>query len=129
LDDDHIITTLKWAQNRISTLNDLVKEDLAFLWIVPPSMQNVKQVECSGIIPSYKRYQEILFVKSYTTYIGIISDAIKLLNAELIEIDASNYNTDWIKPYLKDFAKKNGVPFATLMKTLRSVMSGVKVNI
>lgn len=60
---------------------------------------------------------------------GIISDAIKLLNAELIEIDASNYKTDWIAPYLKDFAKKHGVPFATLMKTLRSVMSGVKVNI
>jgi len=49
LDDDHIITTFKWAQNRISTLNDLVKEDLAFLWIVPSSMPNVKQAGCSGI--------------------------------------------------------------------------------
>lgn len=67
--------------------------------------------------------------KLYITYIGIISDAIKLLNAELIEIDASNYKTDWITPYLKDFAKKNGVPFATLMKTLRTAMSGVKVNV
>jgi len=51
------------------------------------------------------------------------------LNAELVEIDASNYKTDWMAPYLKDFAKKNGVPFAALMKTLRRVMSGVKVNI
>ncbi|XP_071640205.1 nondiscriminating glutamyl-tRNA synthetase EARS2, mitochondrial [Temnothorax longispinosus] len=102
LDDNHILTTLKWAQNRISTLNDLVKEDLAFLWIVPSSMPNVKQAECS--------------------------DAIKLLNAELVEIDASNYKTDWMAPYLKNFAKKNGVPFAALMKTLRSIMSGVKVG-
>ncbi|KAL0115731.1 hypothetical protein PUN28_010931 [Cardiocondyla obscurior] len=102
LDDDHIITTLKWAQNRILTLNDLVKEDLAFLWIVPSSMPNVKQTGCS--------------------------DAIKLLNAELVEIDASNYKTDWMILFLRDFAKKNGVPFATLMKTLRSVMSGVKVG-
>jgi len=51
------------------------------------------------------------------------------LNAELVEIDASNYKTDWMAPYLKDFAKKNGVPFAAFMKILRSVMSGVKVNI
>lgn len=62
-------------------------------------------------------------------YYYIISDAIKLLNAELVEIDASNYKTDWMAPYLKDFAKKNGVPFAALMETLRSVMSGVNVNI
>lgn len=48
LDDDHIITILKWAQNRISSLNDLVTKDLAFLWIVPSSMPNVKQIECSG---------------------------------------------------------------------------------
>lgn len=102
LDDDHIITTLKWAQNRIWTLNDLVKQDLAFLWIAPSSTANVKQAECS--------------------------DAIKLLNAELIEIDASNYKTDWMASYLKDFAKKNGVPFTALMKTLRSVISGVKVG-
>lgn len=102
LDDDHIITTLKWAQNRILTLNDLVKEDLTFLWIFPSSMTNVNQTGCS--------------------------DAIKLLNAELVEIDANNYKTDWMAPYLKDFAKKNGIPFAALMKTLRSVMGGVNVG-
>lgn len=57
LDDNHIITTFKWAQNRISTLNDLVKEDLAFLWIVPSSMPNVKEDGCSGInIFLYKEY-------------------------------------------------------------------------
>lgn len=51
------------------------------------------------------------------------------MNAELVEIDANNYKTDWMAPYLKDFAKKNGIPFAALMKTLRSVMGGVNVNI
>ncbi|KYN03959.1 PREDICTED: probable glutamate--tRNA ligase, mitochondrial [Cyphomyrmex costatus] len=102
LDDDHIITTFKWAQNRVTTLNDLVKKDLAFLWIIPSSIPNVKQ-------------------DGY-------SDTIKLLNAELVEIDANNYNTDWMTPYLKEFAKKNGIPFPALMKTLRSVMSGVNVG-
>lgn len=58
------------------------------------------------------------------------SDAkIKLLNAELVEIDASNYKTVWMTQYLKNFAKKNEIPFAALMKTLRSVMSGIQVNI
>jgi len=64
LDDDHIITTFKWAQNRISTLNDLVKEDLAFLWIVPSSMPNVKQAGCSGINIFFFIRDRILFIKT-----------------------------------------------------------------
>lgn len=127
LDDDYIMTTLKWAQNRILTLNDLVKEDLIFLWILPSSMPNVKQTECSGIIISL-RTRDIDSHSSIATLYAIFSDAIKLLNAELIEIDASNYKTDWMTPYLKDFAKKNGVPFAALMKILRNVIGGVKVT-
>jgi len=58
----------------------------------------------------------------------IIIDAIKLLNVELAEMDATNYKTDWMISYLKDFAKKTEVPFTTLMKILRNVLSGVKVN-
>ncbi|XP_029155955.1 probable glutamate--tRNA ligase, mitochondrial [Nylanderia fulva] len=102
LDDYHIISTLKWSQNRISTLNDLVKEELAFLWIVPASVPNIEQAGCS--------------------------DAIKLLNAELGEIDESNYKTDWMIMYLKNFAEKNKIPFAALMKILRSVLSGLKAG-
>ncbi|XP_011336380.1 probable glutamate--tRNA ligase, mitochondrial isoform X2 [Ooceraea biroi] len=101
LDDYHIITTLNWAQKRITTFNDLVEKDLAFLWIVPTSMPKI-ETGCS--------------------------DAIKLLNAELAKLDTSNYKTDWIVSYLKDFAKKNEVPFATLMKVLRGILSGVNVG-
>lgn len=57
----------------------------------------------------------------------IAADTIKLLNAELAEMDVNNYKTDWIGPYLKDFANKKGIPFAALMKMLRSILSGVKV--
>lgn len=37
LDDDHIMNVLKWgsAASRISTLNDLTDESLAFLWVLP----------------------------------------------------------------------------------------------
>lgn len=129
MDDDHIITTLKWAQNRISTLNDLVKKDLAFLWIIPSSVPNVKQTGCSCTnIFLHKRYR-ILFPKLYYMLLHFSDAKIKLLNAELVEIDASNYKTVWMTQYLKNFAKKNEIPFAALMKTLRSVMSGIQVNI
>ncbi|XP_050453896.1 probable glutamate--tRNA ligase, mitochondrial [Cataglyphis hispanica] len=104
LDDYHIISTLKWSQNRISTLNDLVKEELAFLWIIPniASVPNIEQTACSN--------------------------AIKLLNAELVKIDASNYKTDWMISYLRDFAEKHKIPFTALMKILRSLLSGLKVG-
>jgi len=52
LDDDHIIT-LKWAQERMSTLNDL-----AFLRIVLCFMSNVRQTGYSGTnISLHKRYR------------------------------------------------------------------------
>lgn len=57
----------------------------------------------------------------------IVTDAIKLLNAELAEMDVNNYKTDWIGSYLKEFADKKGIPFASLMKILRSILAGVKV--
>lgn len=68
LDDDHIITTLKWAQNRILTLNDLVKEDLTFLWIFPSSMTNVNQTGCSGIIISLRTKGIDSICQNYITY-------------------------------------------------------------
>lgn len=130
LDDHHIISTLKWSQNRISTLNDLVTEELAFLWIIPniASVPNIEQTECSSINISLYKSLLILLVKAIY-YTCFISDTIKLLNAELVEIDASNYKTDWMISYLRDFAEKNKIPFAALMKILRSILSGLKVII
>lgn len=61
LDDHHIITTLKWAQNRISTLNDLVNKDLAFLWIVPASVPSIEQVGCTGTF-IVDKYQSNLYL-------------------------------------------------------------------
>lgn len=131
------MTTLKWAQNRISTINDLVKTDLAFLWIVPSSVTNIKQTElfkCAGTsIVLYKRYF-IQFTKydtfyfAHISYYHIIIDTIKLLNTELAEIDVKNYKTDWLISYLRHFADKKKIPFPTLMKGLRSMLSGLKVN-
>lgn len=71
LDDHHIISTLKWSQNRISTLNDLVTEELSFLWIVPniASVPNIEQTECSSINMSLYENLLILFIKVYILHI------------------------------------------------------------
>lgn len=50
LDEDHVISTLKWAQNRINKLDDLVTPDLAFLWVVPKIIPDTKDQQYLGIL-------------------------------------------------------------------------------
>ncbi|KAI4498661.1 hypothetical protein M0802_006128 [Mischocyttarus mexicanus] len=100
LDEDYIISTLNWAQNRINKLSDLVKTDLAFIWIVPSSLPDI-------ISPEF-------------------IDAIKNLNEKLTETDENDLLMDILKPYLKELAEKNGIPFPNLMKTLRKILSGLE---
>ena len=50
LDESHIISVLKWAQNRISKLSDLVSSKLHFLWIMPTTALNDTHLEYLGII-------------------------------------------------------------------------------
>jgi len=35
LDDDHILSVLKWSSKRIKSLNELVEGQLSFLWVLP----------------------------------------------------------------------------------------------
>lgn len=35
LDDDHIYDILKWSVKRISTIDELIGENLSFLWVLP----------------------------------------------------------------------------------------------
>lgn len=35
LDDDHIYNILKWSVKRISTIDELIGENLSFLWVLP----------------------------------------------------------------------------------------------
>ncbi|XP_076381070.1 putative glutamate--tRNA ligase, mitochondrial [Megalopta genalis] len=100
LDDHHICSVLKWGQNRIYKLTDLVSPELSFLWIVPPTTPDNIQLECL--------------------------DMLKILNTELIETDIHNFNKTWINNYLKEFANEHKIPFATLMKVLRGILSGLK---
>ncbi|KOC63949.1 putative glutamate--tRNA ligase, mitochondrial [Habropoda laboriosa] len=50
LDESHIIYILKWAQDRISKLSDLVSPSLSFLWIIPTAPLETDYSKCLGII-------------------------------------------------------------------------------
>ncbi|CAK9823898.1 Probable glutamate--tRNA ligase, mitochondrial [Anthophora retusa] len=100
LDEGHIIYTLKWAQDRIFKLSDLVSPKLSFLWIIPNTPLEADHSECL--------------------------DALKILSNKLIEIDIQNFNKAWINSYLKEFAKEHDISFPILMKVLRFILSGLK---
>ncbi|XP_076246773.1 putative glutamate--tRNA ligase, mitochondrial isoform X2 [Calliopsis andreniformis] len=98
LDKHHIIAVLKWGQSRIHKLSDLVSPDLSFLWIIPASPLDVTK---SGY-------------------------ALKILSTKLIEVDIQNFNKTWLNSYLHELAKEHEIPFPTLMKVLRGILSGLK---
>ncbi|XP_050595217.1 probable glutamate--tRNA ligase, mitochondrial isoform X5 [Bombus affinis] len=101
LDDNHIISVLKWAQHRISKLSDLVSPKLAFLWHIPTTSLD-------------------------DTMLGCKLDALKIISMKLIEIEIQNFNKEWINRYLREFANEHEISYPTLMKALRFVLSGLK---
>ncbi|KAK1132135.1 hypothetical protein K0M31_016268 [Melipona bicolor] len=100
LDENHIISVLKWAQNRITKLSDLVSSKLHFLWIMPTTALNDAHLE----------------------YL----DTLKIISMKLDETEIQNFNKEWINKYLKEFAKEHGISYPTLMKVLRFVLSDLK---
>lgn len=100
LDDEHILSTLKWAKNRINKLTDLVSPDLAFLWVVPPLSNNLKELKHI--------------------------DSVQVLSGKLAHIEENDFQKDNLINHLREFAKKVKVPFPELMKTLRCLLSGLK---
>ncbi|XP_043262896.1 probable glutamate--tRNA ligase, mitochondrial isoform X1 [Colletes gigas] len=100
LDEHHIMTVLKWGQDRIYKLSDLVTPNFAFLWVIPSSPVNVTESGCL--------------------------DVLKIINMKLSETDSQNYNKTSINSYLKELANEHKIPIATLMTLLRGILSGLK---
>lgn len=57
------------------------------------------------------------------------TDTLKIIKKKLVEIDIQNFNNIWINNYLKKFANEHKIHYPTLMKLLRFILSGLKVNI
>ncbi|XP_015118322.1 probable glutamate--tRNA ligase, mitochondrial [Diachasma alloeum] len=100
LDEHHMVTILEWARNRITKLTDLISTDLAFLWVTPTLSKTIEDPETLG--------------------------PLRTLYAELQNLDTSNFEKDQLNDYLRKFAKDNGLKFSTLMKSLRTVLSGLQ---
>lgn len=88
-----------WAKTRISRLNDLVGDKLRFLW-VKPDFQSQHELK----------------------YLEFVDE----LTKNLENIEENNFSKDTLKTFLKNFPAKHHISFADFMKTLRSLLSGLK---
>lgn len=98
LDDEYVEMILKWSLNRIDRLGDLVKNELAFIWVIPNNTVSLNE-EHSKVVRNF---------------MGVLKRFDSL-------------EKDKLKGFLKEFAKENNVKYAVLMKTLRGLLSGLKV--
>jgi len=64
LDDARILSILEWAKDRISTLNDIVSEDLLFLWHLPSHSQNLESADSAVVAETVKILEDEMEAKS-----------------------------------------------------------------
>lgn len=98
LDEDYIRTILVWLQDRISRLEDLFSKDLEFIWIVPKNVGSVEKNLMAVIVTLAQTFSK-----------------------------QDIFSKDSLNKLLKEFAKQNNVKYSVLMKTLRTVLSGLEV--
>lgn len=99
LDDQYVEMILRWSLNRIDRLSDLVDDNLSFIWVVPKDIPALDE-----------------------EYNKVVRSLVKVIEMQ------DSLTKDKLKHFLKDFAKENGVTYAVFMKTLRSLLSGLKVS-
>lgn len=95
LSTEHIKNILKWSSTRISTLKDLVDDKNAFLWVLPTGNHLEK----------------------------IPSEAVDLLVSRLSQ--SEKFTKESLNLILREFSASKGLPFGSLMKSLRSCLSGL----
>ncbi|PNF34523.1 hypothetical protein B7P43_G10725 [Cryptotermes secundus] len=103
LQDDHIMSVLRWSQDRITKLTDLVNSNLAFLWVTP-SVHTLEDIT------------------SHSSNLGVLED-IRLCLSKLLEAE---FRREHLKTLLNAFSTEKQLPFSKLMKLLRSAISGLK---
>lgn len=76
--------------------------DLKFLWVKPITKDDSEDLKCLEMVD--------------------------ILRENLGSIGDDKFHKESLKTYLREFAKRNNVPFPDLMKTLRTLLSGLKVS-
>lgn len=100
MEDAYVEMILKWSVNRINRLSDLVQNQLSFIWVVP-----------SATIPLDD--QQLKIIMKFMSVLETL---------DTLEKEA-------LKKLLKQFSKENGEKYANFMKTLRGLLSGLKVSL
>lgn len=100
LDDNYIKSILKWSTSRINKLQDLLSNNLLFLWISPVPENNLNN-------------NQLNVVKA-------VSSALKN--------NQSDVNREELRNIFKELAAEENIPFSDLMKLIRNVVSGLKVS-
>ncbi|XP_045471969.1 probable glutamate--tRNA ligase, mitochondrial [Harmonia axyridis] len=96
LEEKHIRSVLHWSSNRIKKLSDLLTNDMAFLWTLPKSV-TLKQND-----------------------IDVTEELLRKLEHK------GDFEREELSKFLKDFANKQNIKYNMFMKTLRSILSGLK---
>uniref|UniRef100_A0A1Y1KQ26 Nondiscriminating glutamyl-tRNA synthetase EARS2, mitochondrial n=1 Tax=Photinus pyralis TaxID=7054 RepID=A0A1Y1KQ26_PHOPY len=99
LDEQYIKSVLSWTRARINRLNDLVSNELAFLWI-PPAENRAKQ-----------------------EHVRLIKNVIEKLEEQ------ESLTKDSLKLLFKEICSQNNIKFSAFMQMLRSALSGLKVQL
>lgn len=118
LSDDHIKEVLEWSllNGRISNLSELVDEEFDFIWVLPEkSSHNLSQGELAILT---------IFVRRFFT--NFLTDTLDKLMKTLMNVD--NFEKPELSSTLKTFSKNENVKFAELMQSIRSILSGSKVE-
>ncbi|EFA03776.2 putative glutamate--tRNA ligase, mitochondrial-like Protein [Tribolium castaneum] len=96
LDPQHVRYILHWSVNRITKLQDLLSDDLKFIWVSPKSYQ----ISENDLVP-----------------LGIFIEQLERNQT----LDREHLNA-----FFKSFCKEHQLKFGNFMKTLRSILSGLK---
>lgn len=100
LDEDYLRIILRWSVNRITNLKDLLDKNFNFLWLMP-------------VIDEIPTKEQVNYVRQ----------VMKMLKEDN-SLNRTNFNDQ-----LKTLCKEERINFSDLMKLLRKILSGLKVNI
>lgn len=116
LDDDHILSVLKWSVRRIHRLDELTEGELSFLWVLPKITKD-REIELN----EGKQTHLLIFI--YHTDLQLYTEIIESLVAELKD---ENFTKQNLQVILKEFSTERNLTFANFMKNLRTMLSGLK---
>lgn len=121
LNEEHILNILKWAVNRVSSVNELVEGKLSFLWILPKLTDEKTEVTPGAF--------NFLFLISYFlkfTLTNFVFYFPEIIDSLVDQLEDENFSKQNLNRILKEFSSSKNLTFSNFMKNLRTMISGLK---